>query len=173
MKGNAVTETQSLSTTEADIGEETVLQILRVADLLTRIGNSKVFGKELTQAQFNVLMVLKRSGTDGITQRDILENLVSTKGNVSIHITNLNRMGYIRKKTSSADSRMNIINLTAKGKRILEELEPRYTQHLKKITHELVPEKAEITLQVLDYFHGKCSEALKAADSDKEGDSAK
>jgi MarR family 2-MHQ and catechol resistance regulon transcriptional repressor len=152
-----------------EIGEATVLQILRVADLLTRIGDSKVFGKNLTQAQFNVLMVLKRHGNGGISQKDILENLVSTKGNVSIHITNLTRMGCIRKKTSKSDSRMNVITLTAKGRRILAELEPRYIQHLKQITEGLPREQAETAMDVLEYLYGKCNATLNGSSVPQEG----
>ena len=147
-----------------------MLQILRVADLLTRIGDSQVFGKELTQAQFNVLMVLKRHGSDGgISQKDILDNLVSTKGNVSIHITNLSRMGCIRKKTSKIDSRMNVITLSAKGRRILDDLEPKYIEHLKDITGDLPADQAQMAMTVLNYLHDKCNATLHGSDSPREG----
>ena len=145
---------------DADIGEVTVLQILRIADLLTRIGDSEVFGKELTQAQFNILMILKRHGQKGMSQKEIMEYLVSTKGNVSIHITNLSRMGHIRKKTSKIDSRMNVITLTARGRRILEELEPKYIRHLREITDNLPREQAESTIALLNELMGRCEHAL-------------
>ena len=164
-----MTDSKCPPTSEADIGEATVLQILRVADLLTHIGDSKVFGKDLTQAQFNVLMVLKRHGNGGISQKDISENLVSTKGNISIHMTNLARMGYIRKKTSKADNRMNEITLTAKGRRILDDLEPKYIRHLKEITDDLPTKQAEMAMEVLDYLHDKCSTTLNAEASQNGG----
>ncbi len=145
---------------DADIGEVTVLQILRIADLLTRIGDSEVFGKELTQAQFNILMILKRHGQKGMSQKEIMEYLVSTKGNVSIHITNLSRMGHIRKKTSKIDSRMNVITLTARGRRILEELEPKYIRHLREITDNLPREQAESTIALLNELMGRCEHTL-------------
>ena len=157
------------SSDNADIGEATVLQILRVADLLTRIGDSKVFGKALTQAQFNVLMVLKRHGKGGISQKDILENLVSTKGNVSIHITNLVGMGYIRRKTSKVDSRMNEITLTAKGRRVLADLEPKYVQHLTKITADLLPEQADLTMELMKSLQKKCEVALSKSGAHEDG----
>ncbi len=144
----------------AGLAEGTVLQILKVADLLTRIGNSHVFGKELTQAQFNVLMVLKRHGERGMSQKDILGYLVSTKGNVSIHITNLSRRGYVRKRPSKADSRMNVVSLTAKGKKILAEVEPRYMQHLHELTGELPVQSAEAATELLAYLHDRCSRIL-------------
>jgi len=148
-----------------------VLQVLRAADLLTRIGDSRVFGKKLTQAQFNVLMVLKRLGNGGISQKDILDNLVSTKGNVSIHIRNLGRMGYIRKRTSRSDTRMNVITLTAKGRRILEELEPRYLRHLKEITDDVPAKQAETAMAVLNHLQDKCRASLDESDAPRKGGS--
>jgi len=148
------------STVVPDIGEATVLQILRVADLFTRIGDSKVFGKELTQPQFNVLMVLKRHGVGGLSQKDILGKLVSTKGNISIHLTNLARRGYLRRKSSKTDSRMNEITLTAKGRRILADLEPKYVHHLTRITVDLLPKQVEMMLEILKNLQNKCEVAL-------------
>jgi DNA-binding MarR family transcriptional regulator len=144
----------------APTGESMVLQILKVADLLTRIGDAKVFGKELTQAQFNVLMVLKRHDDVGVSQKDILANLVSTKGNVSIHITNLTRMGYIRKRTSREDARMHVLRLTAKGYRVLAELEPRYERHLQAITGDLSPKPLAVSMALLDEFQARCRATL-------------
>ncbi len=163
-KGQAVIDSKCSSTSEADIGEATVVQILRVGDLLTRIGDSKVFGKDLTQAQFNILMILKRHGEEEMSQKDILANCVSTKGNVSIHMTNLTHMGYVRRKTSKVDSRINVITLTAKGRRILAELEPKYVQHLKKITDDLPFKQAETAIKILDRLRGKCEDSLSVAD---------
>ena len=165
MKEQAVTDSKHSSTAETDIGETTVLQIVRIADLLARIGDTKVFGKEVTQAQFNILMILKRHGQNGMSQKDIMEYLVSTKGNVSIHITNLGRMGYIRKKTSKIDSRMNVITLTAKGRRILGELEPKYIRHLRELTDDLPREQAESTIALLNELMGRCEHTLGNCDT--------
>jgi DNA-binding MarR family transcriptional regulator len=169
MKEHSVTDSKFPSTTEADSGEATVLIILRIADLLTRIGDSKVFGKVLTQAQFNILMILKRHGQSGMSQKAILEHLVSTKGNVSIHITNLARMGHIRKKTSRLDGRMNVVRLTAKGKRMLGALEPKYLRHLKEITDQLPSKQTEAAMEVLNYLHDKCTMTLSGAGASPNG----
>ena len=107
---------------DAGIRERVLLRILKVADMLTRIGDMSVFGAKLTQPQFNILMVLRRLDRNGVSQKEILGHLVSTKGNVSIHIANLVRKGFVRKKTSKTDARANVITLTAKGRRVLDML---------------------------------------------------
>ena len=165
-RGRDLTDCKRPSEADVDIREATVLQIVRVADLLNRIGDLKVFGKDLSKAQFNVLMVLKRHGNDGMSQKNILETLVSTKGNISTHMTNLGRLGYIRKKTSKVDSRMNVITLTAKGRRILERLEPKYVEHLKAITGSLPASQAEMAMTVLNYLREKCNATLRGSDAE-------
>ena len=144
----------------AGIREGAVLAILRVADLMTRIGNAKVFGKQLTQAQFNVLMVLKRNDNGGMAQKEILENLVSSKGNLSIHISNLAKMGLICKKISPRDSRMHEITLTDAGRELLAELEPLYMQHLNEISRVFPPDDAAKVKEVLGRIEEKCREVL-------------
>ena len=144
------------------------MQILRVADLLTRIGDARVFGKELTQAQFNVLMVLKRH--DGaVSQKEILANLVSTKGNVSIHVTNLTRMGYLRKRTAPDDGRRHEITLTAKGRRVLSRLEPLYEQQLRAVSGALGAKQTEAALSALSRLQDHCESALSERRDATEG----
>ncbi len=154
-----------LSEAERKLGEATVLQIIRVADLLTRIGDSKVFDKDLTQAQFNVLMVLARHGEGGMSQKGILAKLVSSKGNVSIHIRNLTELKYVKTKTSPSDSRMHEITLTAKGRRVLAEVEPRYVRHLREVTGDLSSDEARAALQLLDHLQQKCRATLNPSDT--------
>lgn len=148
---------------ETDTRERMVLRILRVADMVTRIGSMSVFGETLTQPQFNILMILRRFGTDGASQKDILEFLVSTKGNVSIHIANLAKSGFIKKRTSTADARANVITLTAKGRSVLDELEPRYFEQIQKMTGDLPEDEVETTLKLLDCLKDRCEQRLGIA----------
>ncbi len=143
-----------------DIGEITVIQILKVADLLLRIGDAHVFTGDLSQAQFNILMILKRYGKDGMSQKDILSRRVSTKGNLSIHITNLLKKSYITRRISKTDNRLHEIRLAAKGRRLLEKLEPKYFKKIRELTDELSEGAAAKTLLLLTHLQAKCGELL-------------
>lgn len=159
MKNHAL-KADLIPSTEEQVPESLVLQIIRISDLLTRMGDAKVFGKTLTQPQFNVLMILKRHGQDGLSQKEIAGYLVWTKGNVSIHISNLTSMGHIRRKASKTDARANVITLTAKGRRILEELEPKYMKQIQKLTETLPHSQARTTINLLSKLSMKCEEFL-------------
>ncbi len=149
---------------DEQIPESLVLQVIRVADLLTRVGDARVFGEKLTQPQFNVLMILKRHGRDGMSQKDIADYLVWTKGNVSIHVTNLARMGYVRRKSSKSDARANVITLTPKGRRILSELEPKYMEQIKRLSETLPRKQAGTAIEILSNLGGKCNAMLGERD---------
>ncbi len=147
-----------------DTGEATILNILRAADLMTRIGDSKVFGRELTQAQFNILMILKRHGQNGMSQKEIAAYLVTTKGNISIHTGNLARTGYIRRRVCRSDGRMHRITLTEKGAKILARLEPAYLEHVRKVTDGLPRKQAESTVRFIARLVERCSSILNGGD---------
>ncbi len=129
--------------------EAVLLEILRVSDLLARVGNSTIFSKGLSMAQFNILMVLRRRGGDGMSQKQIVENLLTTKGNVSIHMKNLTDAGLVRRRVSKHDGRMHVVTLTAKGNRILESLEPQYLAQIETLTKGLPAAEVDTTLNLL------------------------
>jgi len=145
---------------KVDERETAVLYILRVADMLNRLGDTRVFGKEISQAQFNILMILKRHGQEGMSQKEILANLVSTKGNVSIHIRNLLKKGYVLKKTSKHDGRLHVIKLSARGRRILESVEPKYLEQLRVVVEDLPASQAETLVDLLEGLRLNCARAL-------------
>ena len=96
-----------------------------------------------------------------MSQKQIMENLVTTKGNVSIHVSNLSKSGYIRKRTSKHDGRMQVITLTPKGKRILERLEPIYLAQVEKIMNRFSKQEIKTTLATLAKFRTICDEELE------------
>ena len=145
------------------IGEATVLQVLRAADLLVRLGDARVFGKGLTQAQFNVLMVLKRYGRPALSQKEMQKRLVSTKGNISIHVANLSAAGYVRKQVSEDDSRVHRITLTAKGRRALARLEPEYMSQIHTVTDGLPARQLEAVRELLATIQERCHGALSGS----------
>jgi len=143
-----------------DSGEQAILEIIKTAELLTRVGNTCVFDREISQARFNILIILKYEGEDGISQNEILQRMVSTKGNLSIHIANLERCGYIRRQASKEDMRRNVVRLTAKGRRVLDKLEPGYEGHIRAISEDLPANRAESLTEMLRTLQERCRNLL-------------
>lgn len=152
-----------------DPGEQAILEIIKTAELFTRVGNTRVFDRELSQAKFNILLILKYEGSDGMSQKEILERMISTKGNLSIHISNLEKDGYIRRQASKEDMRHDVIKLTAKGGRALDGIEPEYERHVRTMVEGLSSEKAMGLVMQLKTLQEKCRELLDAEVGKVEG----
>ena len=72
---------------------------------------------DLTGPQFDVLATAYRH--QGLTQQEIAQNLLVTKGNIALVIDNLERDGLIERRADSSDARVKRIHLTTAGRKKL------------------------------------------------------
>ncbi len=70
---------------------------------------------EFNRGELPVLVRLIKGG-DGITQKEILEDLSISKSTLSKTVNNLAQKGYLRKEVDPEDKRATRIYLTEKGK---------------------------------------------------------
>lgn len=99
-----------------------VLAWLRLARIYQRIDRATadlMRRWDLSVAQFDVLNVLERH--DGITQQDLADRLLVTKGNISQLITRMERRGLIRR---CQEGRAMRLSLTAEGRRLRDDAIP-------------------------------------------------
>ena len=123
-----------------------------------------MFDKELSQARFNILLILKYYGNDGLCQKDILARMVSTKGNLSIHIKNLVAQGYVCKNRSESDRRQDTVRLTAEGERVLKRVEPEYMRHIDMLTRGQSAADAGKLTELLEGRQDTCLELLTSSE---------
>jgi len=84
----------------------------------------------LTPSQFGVLEVLYHKGNLRIA--DIIQKMLSTGGNMTVIIDNLEKDGLINRYQAVDDKRSTIVSLTEKGKTLIESIFP---IHLENINH--------------------------------------
>ncbi len=95
-----------------------------------------------SEAQFNILWLLKY--TDGpLTQRDISEKLIVDKSNITGLIDRMEKAGVVKRAPVPDDRRSYHIRVTAKGRKLTDELDAAYDRrvqavmrHLNKAEHE-------------------------------------
>jgi MarR family transcriptional regulator, 2-MHQ and catechol-resistance regulon repressor len=85
----------------------------------------------LTVPQFGVLECLYHKGSLRVV--DILNKTLSTGGNMTVVIDNLEKRGLIQRLTDPDDRRAILIQLTEKGEKSIEELFPRHVENLRKV----------------------------------------
>lgn len=113
--------------------EEALLGLLRTTEMVHQHSRRTLFSDGISQAQFNILMILSHDAKAGISQNAIAGRLVTTKGNLSQHLAQMEADDLIRREPGAADRRLSIVTLTAKGRRQVARLEPRYREQIANV----------------------------------------
>ncbi len=93
---------------------------------------------DMSVGKFNLLMIVKHRGGDiGLKQVDISRHLILTPSNMTKLIDKLEEDKCVERLAQEGDRRVNIIRITAKGSRLLDDIWPGYEAILKKFSQSL------------------------------------
>lgn len=101
----------------------------------------------LTMAQFAVLEVLQHKGSMKISE--ITKKILSTSGNMTVVIQNMERDALIECRQHPKDSRARLVSITGKGTATLQALFPRYLETLRNIFSPLSREEKQVVTHAL------------------------
>ncbi len=129
---------------------ELLLSIIRTASLVQK--RSDIFFSQfgITDAQFNILMVLKYNGGVQVSQQDLSARLVVHKSNVVGLLDRLESSGLLSRKSDARDRRLNQIVLTPKGKKLVERVEGAYFDEIDRLMSALSAEETRAAIAALD-----------------------
>jgi DNA-binding MarR family transcriptional regulator len=132
---------------ENDLNLKVVIGISRANQAIQK--RSAVTFKEggLTTAQFAVLEALYHKGT--LTIQEIIKSILSTGGNMTVVINNLEKEKLIERHVNPEDKRSSLIEITDKGKKIIEEIFPNHLQSLKEEFEVLTMEEKQVLTTIL------------------------
>ena len=99
----------------------------------------------LTMAQFSVLEALYHKGPMSINQ--IMQTILSTPGNMTVVINNLEREEMVSRCSHPDDSRSTLVTITENGRSSVEEIFP---MHLKDLEESFAALTQEEKLQLID-----------------------
>ena len=95
----------------------------------------------LTPGEMNVLMLVKHQGKErGLSQVNMGKRLMVTAHNMTRLIQRLEKDGLIKRATHQKDGRVNLIKITPKGSRLLDEVWPGYDLKLQGLASKLSPD---------------------------------
>jgi DNA-binding MarR family transcriptional regulator len=121
----------------ASVNHEALLSLVRTSSLMQKLSDRFFSRFGLTDVQFNILMILKQYGSEGLSQQQLSEHLIVTKSNVVGLIDRLERGDYVRRVSHPSDRRFNQIVLTAKGQKLEAKVEKSYFQEVDKMMNVL------------------------------------
>jgi MarR family 2-MHQ and catechol resistance regulon transcriptional repressor len=119
----------------------TYVRLMRAANT-ARICASRHLGDSgLTLTQFAVLEALYHLGPMSLS--DIAEKVLTTGGNLTMVTGNLDRDGLVKRQKSPHDSRVQIVQLTAKGKTLMRRIFPIHAAAITRFMAALNPSQQE------------------------------
>ncbi len=132
---------------ENDLNLKVVIGISRANQAIQK--HSAVTFKEggLTTAQFAVLEALYHKGT--LTIQEIINSILSTGGNMTVVINNLEKEKLVERLVNPEDKRSSLIEITGKGKKIIEGIFPNHLQSLKEEFQVLTKEEKQTLIAIL------------------------
>ena len=101
----------------------------------------------VTTAQFGVLDVLYHKGSKSINQ--ITQLVLSTGGNMTVVINNMEKRGWISRCTHPEDKRCTMISISDAGKQLFEAIFPEHMKDLEICFSALTPEEKSTLISLL------------------------
>lgn len=101
----------------------------------------------LTMAQFAVLEALHHKGD--LTVGQLIDAVLSTSGNMTVVIRNLEKLGYVCRKPNPTDKRSFIIHLTDSGNALIDSLYHQHMALVEKSLSVISAEEKETVIKIL------------------------
>jgi MarR family transcriptional regulator, organic hydroperoxide resistance regulator len=104
--------------------------LLRAADLVRRSAARVVEPHAVTLQQYNVLLILKGAGPDGLPTLEVAARLIEETPGVTRLMDRLEAKAFIRRQRCPQDRRQHLCWLTGEGAELLARLTPAITAAL-------------------------------------------
>ncbi len=82
----------------------------------------------LTDAQFQILQILKKNNYQSISRQLLVERLDVTRANVTIILDRMEKNGYVKRTNSKTDKRTRGVTVASLGKQKLEKIEKKFSE---------------------------------------------
>jgi len=138
---------------------ETALAVVFTGTLLAKEGRRILRPFGLTDAQFNILMLLKYQSKEGkINQTKLSRMLFVNRSNVTGLIDRLEKAGLVRRTADSSDRRTNYIELTEKGGNVLEKACAVYYERIEGIMSAIPEAERPVLGKMLEYIRKRLND---------------
>ncbi len=111
---------------------EALLNIVRTGNALWTLSDAFFSPLGLTEAQYNILIVLKLENKK-LTQVEIGERLISSRANITSILDKMEKKGLVARERIENDRRVLMVGLTSKGRKVVDAVEARYIQEVERV----------------------------------------
>jgi DNA-binding MarR family transcriptional regulator len=126
----------------------TWIQLVRTFTRMARRLEQALETHGLSLPQFDILATLQRS--EGITQQELAERLLVTKGNICGMIDRMEASGWVERRPDPDDRRANRLFVTRRGRALMAEALPEQIKGIKGVMSALETHELQTLYQYLD-----------------------
>jgi DNA-binding MarR family transcriptional regulator len=134
-----------------------VISLVRFSNRLERRMTEALALHGLTLAQCDVLATLLCG--DGITQQELAEWLLVTKGNIVGLIDRVSAAGWVERRPDPEDRRVNRLYLTNAGRKLMAKVEPGQLALVRKVFGRLSEKELQQLHGLLERLDEACAKA--------------
>lgn len=135
---------------ETNLNLSTLIVFTRAEQKIHKMEYETMKAVGLTSSQFAVLEVLYSKGDLKICE--IIEKILTTSGNITVVIKNLEKDGLVSKHEDPSDKRSMLISITDKGKKIMDDIFPSHVDNINNIFSILTTEEKLELKKILKKF---------------------
>lgn len=133
---------------KSEVGYDLVSAVMATADAFLREGQRLFRPHGLSSAQYNLLNVLAESPA-GLSQRELSDQLVVDRSNVTGLVDRMERVGWVRRTDDPGDRRVYRVVLTPAGRKLWETVTPLYVAAVTKVTGKITERRMRACLETL------------------------
>lgn len=137
-----------------------VIALSRVSQQINQSTRETITKEGITMGQFGVLEALYHKGD--LTINEIINKVLSTSGNMTVVINNLEKSLLIEKTINVEDRRSAIIKITKEGKKLIEKIFPLHLKNIEKALRQYSKEEKKELLRLLKIPINKSKKEGKA-----------
>lgn len=136
----------------ATVGHEALLNIYFTSTCIKKRSGEFLREFGLTDVQLNLMMMLGHQSPrgGGLSQAQLSDMMLVNRANITTLIDRMEKGGFVVRTPDAGDRRTNIIKLTRRGKAILEKVEPRYGEEVKRIMSALKQSEQKKLIEFLE-----------------------
>lgn len=142
-------------------GHEALLNIVLTGSLLNKEGTKffRPFG--ITEAQFNVLMILQHQSDQGrINQTSLGNMMLVNRSNVTGLVDRMEKAGLVRRVADPQDRRVNLVELTDEGAKVLETAGRAYFTRIGQLMQGMTAKEDRLLSKMLERIRQRLNNLL-------------
>jgi len=125
--------------------QEAFLNIMRTAGVLAGTFQDLLKRHEISPPQYNVLRILRGAGGAGLPSLEITDRMITRVPDITRLVDRLEAAGLATRKRTTADRRVVLVKITARGQKLLARLDgPIVERHQQLMAHLSRAELAEV-----------------------------